>query len=101
MAIYYLKNACTLRLLASNYYLRSFYQPGFGFPASSVRTLLRRFPAPVEQATGARANLLYLCEHPYSWQAFVHESFKVGGRGKNKKRDRKYRGQTADGKKAA
>ena len=40
------------------------------------------------------------CVHaqkPYSFQAFAHESSKVGGR--EKKRDRKDRGQEADGKK--
>ena len=41
------------------------------------------------------------CVHeqkPYPSQAFAHESSKVGGRGK---RDRKDRGQEADGKKGS
>ena len=37
----------------------------------------------------------------YSCQAFAHESSKVGGRGKERKRDRKDRGQEADGKKGS
>ena len=48
------------------------------------------------------------CVHaqmPYPSQAFAHESSKIGGRGKNfkkeRKRDRKDRGQEADGKKGS
>ena len=37
----------------------------------------------------------------YPSQAFVHESSKVGGRRKDTKRDRKDRGQEADGKKGS
>ena len=38
--------------------------PGFGFPASSVRTLSRWFPAPVGAGNRRAGNLLSLCEHP-------------------------------------
>ena len=44
------------------------------------------------------------CVHaqkPYPSQAFPHESSKAGGRGKKRKRDRKDRGQEADGKKGS
>ena len=38
--------------------------PGFGFPASSVRTLSRWFPAPVGAGNRRAGNLLSLSEHP-------------------------------------
>ena len=44
------------------------------------------------------------CVHeqkPYPCQALAYESSKVGGRGKERKIDRKDRGQETDGKKAA
>ena len=44
------------------------------------------------------------CVHaqkPYSFQIFAHESSKVGGKGKERKKDRKDRGQEADGKKGS
>ena len=40
-------------------------------------------------------------EEPYSYRAFAHESSKVGGRGKERNRDRKDSGQEADGKKGS
>ena len=40
-------------------------------------------------------------QKPYPSQAFAHESSEVGGKGIKRKRDRKDRGQEADGKKGS